>query len=423
MNTLTLGELVHLYRKQAGLTIQQLVERTGVSKSVISKIENGSTRRPELKTMKSLASELGIPLERVVEEYIETEHRMDALRQLLAEAVRLSNVSMLSKVTLRLIQASQEDSYTAVGHLYDVAGSILDIPVKLSLYELIIQYARNHGMQRYLAKAILQKYLINRYDINKAEAAYREGLQILDYIDYLDSHERHRAYYYLGIQAFSLKMYEQCIKLCRAAIHEDTTISVPRIAAVLAVTNSYSLMGNYEMAEVYLEMYTKFDSEQVQENAQFLRGILYAKKGEYAQGIETLQACFEESSPHARIHIANKLLEVYLQFDMVEAMQEILAAEETLLDFGPTNPYKQMELGTYYQQKGTFLFSQGLEQEGINSLLKAMEAFGTIQSYREVNTCIQLILNFFRKNQKNITLELLEMFEAVYNIINKTQEG
>lgn len=53
------GELISLYRKQAGLTIDELAERSGVPKGTINKIIGGVTKAPTLPNMKSIARALG----------------------------------------------------------------------------------------------------------------------------------------------------------------------------------------------------------------------------------------------------------------------------------------------------------------------------------------------------------------------------
>ena len=50
-----LGMLIQQKRRQAGLTIDELSERSGVPKGTLNKIINGVTRDPQLETVKALA--------------------------------------------------------------------------------------------------------------------------------------------------------------------------------------------------------------------------------------------------------------------------------------------------------------------------------------------------------------------------------
>lgn len=54
-----LGEMISLYRKEAGLTIDELATESGVSKGAINKIISGETKAPTLDKMKALARALG----------------------------------------------------------------------------------------------------------------------------------------------------------------------------------------------------------------------------------------------------------------------------------------------------------------------------------------------------------------------------
>ncbi len=57
-----LGELVSFYRRRAGLTIDELAEKSGVPKSTINKIIAGTTKAPTLENVKAIAKALGLRL-------------------------------------------------------------------------------------------------------------------------------------------------------------------------------------------------------------------------------------------------------------------------------------------------------------------------------------------------------------------------
>lgn len=57
-----LGELVSFYRRRAGLTIDELAEKSGVPKSTINKIIGGVTRAPTLENVRAIARALGVKL-------------------------------------------------------------------------------------------------------------------------------------------------------------------------------------------------------------------------------------------------------------------------------------------------------------------------------------------------------------------------
>ena len=53
-----LGMLIQQKRRQAGMTIDALSEKSGVPKGTLNKIINGITRDPQLETVKALAHAL-----------------------------------------------------------------------------------------------------------------------------------------------------------------------------------------------------------------------------------------------------------------------------------------------------------------------------------------------------------------------------
>lgn len=53
------GDLIALYRKQCGMTIDDLAEKSGVPKGTLNKIIGGITKAPTLENMKSIAKALG----------------------------------------------------------------------------------------------------------------------------------------------------------------------------------------------------------------------------------------------------------------------------------------------------------------------------------------------------------------------------
>ncbi|EFB74712.1 helix-turn-helix domain-containing protein [Subdoligranulum variabile] len=58
-----IGALISQKRKQAGMTIDELSDRSGVPKGTLNKIINGITRDPQLETVKAIARALSCTLE------------------------------------------------------------------------------------------------------------------------------------------------------------------------------------------------------------------------------------------------------------------------------------------------------------------------------------------------------------------------
>lgn len=65
-----IGRQVRRYRKQLGLTITDMGNRTGLSAGMLSKIENGNTS-PSLATLRSISTALNVPVTALFKQYEE----------------------------------------------------------------------------------------------------------------------------------------------------------------------------------------------------------------------------------------------------------------------------------------------------------------------------------------------------------------
>jgi DNA-binding XRE family transcriptional regulator len=59
---LELGELIRQHRKTLNMSLAQLAEKAGCTKSHVWEIEDGRSRNPTVKTMAGLSNALGLPL-------------------------------------------------------------------------------------------------------------------------------------------------------------------------------------------------------------------------------------------------------------------------------------------------------------------------------------------------------------------------
>lgn len=61
-----IGEHIKRIRKTVGISQQELAEMSGVSKAQISRLENGEQTNPQINTIVSIASNLGVSVEEVI---------------------------------------------------------------------------------------------------------------------------------------------------------------------------------------------------------------------------------------------------------------------------------------------------------------------------------------------------------------------
>ncbi|MGN7471077.1 helix-turn-helix domain-containing protein [Brevibacillus sp. SAFN-007a] len=419
----TIGEVIKKYREQGNLSISQLAKISGVAKGVIAKIENGDTKRPELKTIMPIARTLGIPIPEIIEHHMKIDERPDVLFELIHEAIQLGNIPLVTKVALRFLQTPYEESHILMERLYRFVGTLADKSYQQPLYDVIIKYAREHGMQRFLARGLLQKFLIDIHDLKKLEESFRLGEEALHYIDFLDQEERVTLYYQMAFQAHDMKKYEKCIELGKLGHAEDPTANETKERIALAICNSFYRLNHISALDEHLTMYEKLGYRFIAERVKYYRAVVLAKKEQYEQAIPLLYECVEESTKNNRLARVNFLFELLLKVNDVASIQNILSQEDTNTAFDFTTPYRFSELGRYFKQKGAFLVSKGSFDEGMEAYLQGMEYFAKINARKDIMECSEAIYTFHYDLGKEIKLDLLGKLRKVFNRVNQSDKG
>ena len=63
-----LAENIKTFRKQRGLSQEQLARKAGVTYSTLIKLESGSNKNPTVKTLQQIAQALGVTLDDLMKE-------------------------------------------------------------------------------------------------------------------------------------------------------------------------------------------------------------------------------------------------------------------------------------------------------------------------------------------------------------------
>lgn len=61
-----IGDNMRILRERQGMTITELAEKAGVSRSQLTKLEKGSQKNPGIETIVAMATALGVPIEELV---------------------------------------------------------------------------------------------------------------------------------------------------------------------------------------------------------------------------------------------------------------------------------------------------------------------------------------------------------------------
>jgi transcriptional regulator with XRE-family HTH domain len=416
----TIGDLLSLYRRQNNLSFAQVEAQTGVTKGALYKIESGETKRPEYKTVKALVAILPQPFEEIIECYVEGEQRPDTLYEVLQDVIqRGDNIPLLEKVAVKFLQSPQADTYTALERLYHLADTTTNTELSLPLFNTIVNYAREHGIPQYIAKGLLKKYLIERYDLKRLDDSFRLGQEIMHYIDFLTPDEQTIYYFRMALHAYTIQKYKRCIEYCEAGLALKTAETELTARAYLAMINSYSRLGEYDAVESHLCLFERFDYEFVAEAAKLTRAIVKARKKEYDVAVPVLKECLQVISPDSRIHVVNELLDIYLQTNNHHEIAELLRKEKEILPENPQTPYKHRSIGRYYRYKGEFQIQTGSLDEGIDSYIDGLFAYGEVNACDEITE--SLILSQFYLLEKYMDCHDLTKMKDLYDRIMKKQ--
>ncbi|ERM20261.1 helix-turn-helix domain-containing protein [Brevibacillus laterosporus] len=413
----TLGELIKEKRTELGISLSEVSRVTGISKGVLSKIENDETKRPELRTLKPIADVLAIPYEEIIERYIDVEHRIEFLDSLLSEAIEMRNLFLIAKLAKKILENPQEDTYTLLERLYDLASNTIRNEVKLKLYSVIIEYARLRGEPKYIVKGLLQKYLIERKDLKKMEDSFSLGQEIIHYKRFLTEEEKAIFYFRMALQAFAIKKYHESIELAEAGLNEDKSSNELKARAYLAMINSLLLLGKYDEVEHHLNIFENFEYNFVPDATKITRGIVKAKKKEHDVAIPMLKECLDEVSKELKIHVANELFDVYFQMSDMNSIAELLTLEQECIISNPQTPFQFISMGIFYQYKGNFMMETGFPEQGKECYLLSLSSFGKVSAYQEMSVCMKDVFSHFTKKSMSFDLEYIKQLDEVYNNI------
>lgn len=319
----TIGELIHDTRFASNITITQLSELSGINKSTISRIENGEVKRPDFSTVQPLAAALQIPFETLVDYYVENEKRSDLLFDILqATILRRSSTELIRKVAAKYLESPNEDSLDLTEKLYKHIGPIEDTSMKLSLYNLIIEHSRSHGIMPYIAKGLYHKYLIERNDFSKLKETFQNGKYVLQYINFLSSEERVSLYYKLAIHAYTLNYHSECIYYCKEVLKNGE--SQFKTDALGVLIDACFSIGAHTESELYLLQYKNFSYPHTKENVVIMDAFYKARRGETVKAEELLLAFLQTCRNALIIPATKQLLQLYLQQNNLEAAKAVL---------------------------------------------------------------------------------------------------
>lgn len=414
-----LGNLIKNYRQKAGMTIKQLNYSSNVDRGNLSRIESGDVKRPCLETVQKLSSVLKIPSGEMVKEYLQVEGRADVLFAFLDDLIQKNDISMIPKVATKILQSSSKKSEDLIEMLYEKATNLENPAAKLPLYQLISRYSTDHGIMSYIAKGLLQAYLIERDDFPKFRSTYASGKGVLFFKNCLSSEEKGLMYYKLGVHAFYLCLFEESVDLGIKALDSKIEDDVMRANTIYFVCNCYFYLGNYEKTEEYLAQYKEYSLPKVKENTKITESMLHSANGNYQLAISILQDSLPCCGDDTLLHVVNHLITLYLKVNDLPKIQDLIQLEGRLLTITFTTPFQKAELAHYFKLRGNYFILTGRIESGIDSYLEAAIRYAKVDFSIEESVCLEQIMNIYFHNKKSMDLLTVGKLATYHNYKGK----
>ncbi|MDP5272786.1 winged helix-turn-helix domain-containing protein [Chengkuizengella axinellae] len=319
------------------------------------------------------------------------EDKLDSLFPIQKELIDENNLPEVIKIINETLYSYEEVPIQLVKRLYDLIATIKETTIQLALYQVIIDYSRTHGIIPYIAKGLLQKYLIERDDFTKFHSTYASGKGILFFEDFLTSEEKGLVYYKLGVHAYYLCLFEESIKLGEKALDASITDARMQANTIYLLCNSYYQLGDYEQTVEYLVQYRAFSLPEVNDNVNLTEAMLHSANGNYQLAISMLQKNLQQCGDYTLLHVVNHLITLYLQTENLSAIEEIIQKDEKLLSIPKDTPFKKARLAHYFRLKGDYFIHIEKIEDGMKYYLEAATGYAKVDLIEKESECFRLI--------------------------------
>ncbi|MBD8501231.1 helix-turn-helix domain-containing protein [Paenibacillus arenosi] len=381
----SLGDLVRTYRMKSEMTLSELANTTGVSKGTLSKLENGEVKKPDYQKLQAVMQVLSIPYEDYIGLYVQGEKSALSLWTILEEAIERKCISTtISRIAERYLTIAKGESYDAVGELYQFTMKQDEESVKLELLDLIINYSRSHGIATYLAKALVQKYKIERNDFTKLYETYRFGRNILDYKDFLLSEEKTLLFYMLAVHAYSLSEFNDSLEFSKYIIKNAGPENKYYAHTLFNICTTYYYLNELEKSRDYLHKFSKFQDAFSQDNIKYMIGCINTSSGNVDLGMKQLESYLENPSEYNIVHAVVALMDIYMSRLDVESAEKLFTyetlMEKSIID-PRTAPIKRAHLAHYYKLKGDILLHNNDPEAALECFAKSTIEYKNISAH------------------------------------------
>ncbi|MDN9012439.1 helix-turn-helix domain-containing protein [Brevibacillus laterosporus] len=397
----TLGCLVTKYREQLGMTKSQFCKEARLSGTVLDKIEKGTTRHPEIRTIKKIIDFLKIPFSEFSRAYIQqSETKKGIIEFILSETLKLKDTEVIHKIIEQYVLVANPEASISLHQLIKIAEETQDRECAATLYSSISKQAMVYRENEIMARALMREYLLMRDFVEKD--TFYLGKRLIEFAYLLPIEERLEAYYRVGVHAQFIRRFKESNDILSFVINHGV-ITKWTEKSFFVIYNNFIKMNDVACAEQYLNEYIRLFNKAGEPHVLLDRALILSKKGEYQQAILLLTDFISKYPENINTIIAvNELTKIYIKLGRAIDAQELFSLENTFNKYLEKNisagPFYKYEYGIYLRLKARVLFILNNAKEGGALLLKSIRLYAKMKMKTELLNSLQTLLTLTLAN-------------------------
>ncbi|PCN44501.1 hypothetical protein B9C88_09820 [Brevibacillus laterosporus] len=403
MNSCTLGQLIHTYRKKCGKSIADIKNETNISEKVLRRLESDLTNQPKLETIEKVAKSLVIPFTEVVEKVVPIQKNQERVREILIRILPEASENLLSEIVHQYVTVGQ-DIKKGLIDVFNIAKEPKSVNSAEKLYSVLGKHAMSYKECGIMASCMFYEYMIARdRDISKS---YYLGKRLIEVSNFLNDDQKIEAYYKVGVHALIIKKpYESNEFLEKIVLDSTIKDTGFKEKAYHAFYNNLIDIGDIDRADHFLEeyalKYNKYDSNYYKID----KAIICARRNEIDRAIDLLEKYLENYEfHHNTIVVINELMQLYIKSNRVHEARKMYRFEELFDKILARNnlrgPFNELYYGLYLRIKGRVEFLLGEVKTSVKALLGSMRTFAQMGLQQEFLESMELL---YKLNATQVT--------------------
>ncbi|MFB0830902.1 helix-turn-helix domain-containing protein [Brevibacillus laterosporus] len=397
MNSCTLGQLIHTYRKKCGKSIADIKNETNISEKVLRRLENDLTNHPKLETIEKVAESLVIPYTEIAEKVVPIQRNQECVREILIRVLPEASKKLLTEVVHQYVTLSN-DIREGLIEVLSIAKTAKNIDSAEKLYSVLGKHAMNYQENDIMAIAMFEEYLIARD--KELSNSYYLGKRLFEVAHFLPEENRVVAYYKVGVHARIIKKYHESNEYLKNIIDNPRSKNKQfQEKAYHAYYNNLITLEKLDEAEFYLEEYGKLFNRYNSPYYKIDKAIIYAKRNQITLAISLLEKYLDDyENHHNTIFVICELMQLYIKTNKIYDARELYRFEATFDKILERNnlrgPFNELYYGLYLRIKGRVEFLLGDIKESVKLLLESMKTFAELGLKQEFLESMKLIYCF-----------------------------